>query len=169
VQLQLKERMVKITAVSPNRELHGESPKPVCYIGVTFPMQGDELAMFHPALRSMVFDRNKDGDLAEQGESGGTAIRFQHLHLPLKWKDECVGAEVTVHYGARDDSAIKLPGSVLGNFKLTPMEGGTTVVTCTITCHPDERGLGKLGLMVGTEIQITVIPPAEGAVDGGDS
>lgn len=165
MQLELNERKVKITSVDPNRELHGEDPKPVCYLHFSTNLLADDLAMFHPTLRSALYSKAEAPDLAQQGQDG-TGIRFPFLKLPLKWKDDCVGAQLTVHYGTTAKSHIVLPGCIVNHFQFTPLEGGTVTTGFMVTCHPDEGPLGRLAMMVGTEVVISIKPPAPG--EGGD-
>lgn len=158
LKLELNEQKAKITAVNPRAELHGEDKKPACDVKVELNLQNDALAMFHPALRSMLYAKSDAGDLADQG-SDASALRFPQLSLPLKWDDEIIGAAVTIHYGATERSHLHLSGCVISKPQIEPLEGGTVVITCLIQCHPDEKQMGRLGMMVGTEIPITIVPP----------
>lgn len=137
MQLSLTERKVKLTSVDPNRELHGEDPKPVCYLHVSTNLLAEDLAMFHPALRSALYTKAETPDLVQQGQDAGSGIRFANLKLPIKWKDECVGAELRIHHGVSAKSHIVLPGCVVSKFEFTPMDGGTVVTGFMITTHPE--------------------------------
>lgn len=161
MQFALTERKVKIVAVNPNRELHGEDPQAVCYIRMNIALLAADLAMFDPDLRSFVYGAAQNPDLAQQGEDGGTGIRFPFLDLPLKWGDECVGAELRIHHGVSAKSHIVLPGCLISKFTLEPIEGGTVVTGFMVTSHPNESALGRLGMMVGTEVVISIVPPAD--------
>jgi hypothetical protein len=161
MQFALTERKAKITAVNPNRELHGEDPQAVCYIRMNIALLAADLAMFHPSLRHFIYGQAAAPDLVQQSEGGDSGIRFQHLDLPLKWTDECVGAEVRVHWGATAKSHIVLAGCLISKFSLEPMEGGTVVTSFMITSHPTEAFLGRLGMMVGTEVVISIVPPKD--------
>lgn len=159
--LELKEKNVKIVAVNPRAELHGDSAKPACDVKIEVMLLNDDLAMFHPTLKSLLYVKNDQRpDLVEQANpEGATMLRFPQLDVPLKWKDECLGAAVTVHYGASEKSHVNLPGCVIAKPQIEPLEGGTIVLTCLIQCHPDEKQMGRLGMMVGTEIPVTIAPP----------
>lgn len=169
MQFALNERKVKITAVNPNRELHGDDPQPVCYLHFAINLLAEDLAMFHPALRSALFTKGDSQDLVQQGQNEGSNIRFAFLKLPLTWEDECVGAELRVLHGVSAKSHIVLSGSIVSKFKLTPMDGGTVVSNFMVTCHPEEGPLGRLGMMVDNEVVITIVPPKDTDGDlGGD-
>jgi hypothetical protein len=165
MKLELSERKAKITAVTPNCELHGESPKPVCYIRFATDLTGDDLAMFHPTLRSMLFEKSSTPDLADQGSDAPTALRFPFLKTPIHWEQELVGAACVLHYGATEKSHINLPGCIVSKFSLDPKNGGTITLCGTIASHPDEKQMGRLGMMVGTEIPLTITPPEPEAED----
>lgn len=165
MQLEVTEKIAKILAATPNRELHGQDPKPYCAIKIALDLQSDSLAMFHPELRSLFYKKKEAGaDLAEQG-SDATELRLKHLGLPVTWNDEQVGGRLIIHYGASEKSHIVLPGIVVSKTKLEPYDGGTIGMECSIICHPDEKQMGRLGMMVGTEIPISIEPPTQEEID----
>lgn len=159
LQLELNERKAKIVSVTPNRELHGQDPKPYCALKLRVLLTVDDLAMFHPDLRSVIYQKTQreGADLADQGTDA--QVRFPQITLPIKWKDEIIGAEVTVHYGATEKSHIKLPGCSVTKPELEPLDGGVIFMECSVTAHPDEKQMGRLGMMVGTEIPVSIKPP----------
>lgn len=164
LKLMLREKSVKIVAVNPRAELHGEDKKPACDVKIEVNLLNDDLGMLHPSLKSMLYVKNEERpDLVEQGSDSATMLRFPQLNVPLKWKDECLGAAVTVHYGTSEKSHLQLPGCVISKPEVEPLEGGTIVLTCLIQCHPDEKQMGRLGMMVGTEIPVSIAPPTEQA------
>lgn len=157
----LLEEKVKIVNVNPRAELHGEDTKPACDIKVEATLSNDDLAEFHPTLKSLLYVKDADRpDLLSQADpSHATMLRFPQLKGPLKWDGEIIGAAVTVHYGATEKSHIVLPTCVVNDFRLEPLEGGTVMVTCRVQAHPDAKQFGALCMMVGTEIPVSIEPP----------
>ncbi len=164
MQLEVTEKMAKILAATPNRELHGQDPKPYCAIKIALDLQTDSLAMFHPELRGLLFKKKEGGDIADQG-SDASELRLKYLGLPITWNDEQVGGRLVIHYGSSEKSHIVLPGIVISKTKLEPYDGGTIGMECSVICHPDEKQMGRLGMMVGTEIPISIVPPTQEEID----
>jgi hypothetical protein len=110
----------------------------------------------------MLYVKDEDRpDLVSQADpEHATMLRFPQLARPFKWDTEIIGASVVLHYGATERSHVYLPGCVVNKFSLEPMEGGSVIVTCMVQCHPDEKQMGRIGMMVGTEIPVSIEPPA---------
>lgn len=162
MKIELNERNAKILAATPNRELHGEDPKPYCAIRLQVPLSPDDLAMFHPNLRQTLFMNNDmpGADLSEQGKDD-TLLRFPQMQSPFGWDAEMHGGMLNIHYGTTEKSHIKLPGIAVSKLSLEPMEGGVVMMRCSVISHPDEKQMGRLGMMVGTELPITITPPSD--------
>jgi hypothetical protein len=159
---ELTEQASKVVNVNPRPELHGEDPKPAADLHFEAKLSNDCLAMFAPSLRSSLYMKDDaQPDLVSQADpSHRTKLQFPKLGAPLKWKDEIAGATVTVHYGATERSNIVLANCTVGKFELEPEEGGTVVVGFRVQCHPTEEQAGKLCMMVGLMMPVTVTPPA---------
>jgi hypothetical protein len=167
MRLELKEKEAKIVSVNPRAELHGEDPKPACDVKIEVALTNSDLALFHPSLKGLLYVKDQDRpDLVSQDDPGhATMLRFPQLGVPMKWEGEMIGAEACFHYGTTEKSHIKLPGCVVGKFALEPLEGGTVMMNVQVQCHPDEKQMGRLGMMVGTKLPVTITPPeAEGAL-----
>jgi hypothetical protein len=157
----LQNEKVKIVNVNPRAELHGDEPKSACDIKIEATLANDDLAEFHPTLKSLLYVKDEDRpDLISQADPGhATMLRFPQLKGPHKWDGEIIGAAVTVHYGTTEKSHIVLPTCLVNEFRLEPLEGGSVVVTCRVQAHPDEKAFGKLCMLVGTEIGVSIKPP----------
>lgn len=161
LKLALVKEMVKVVNVNPRAELHGEEPKPACDIKLEATISNDRLAEFHPTLKSLLYVKDQDRpDLISQADpTHATMLRFPALKGPLKWDDELIGAEVTIHYGTTEKSHIVLATCLVNDVKLEALEGGSVVVGLRVQAHPDEKQFGKLCTLVGTEIPVSIIPP----------
>lgn len=161
----LEGKQVKVVNVNPRAELHGQEPKSACDIKIEAILPNTDLAEFHPTLKSLLYVKDTDRpDLVSQADpEHATMLRFPQLKGPLKWDGEIVGATVTIHYGTTEKSHVVLPTSLVNEFRLEPLEGGSVVLTCRIQAHPDEAQFGKLCTLVGTEIPVSIAPPVEQA------
>jgi hypothetical protein len=159
VKIALKEHDAKIVSVNPRAELHGENPKPACDVKIEIALPNTELAQLNDGLRAMLYAANgSQGDLVD-GENHMTALRFPQLGTPLKWDGEMIGAEAVFHYGTSEKSHIRLPGCIVGEVRLEPLEGGSVVTTMRLQCHPDEKAFGRLCLLVGSKLPVSLTPP----------
>lgn len=162
----LDSKTVKLTSFNPRAELHGEDQKPAADLTLQAKLANDCLAEFHPTLKSLLYMKDEEQkDLVSDADPHHmTRRRFTKMG-DFKWDDEIVGAEVTVHYGTGGKSDIKLGGCLVNGFKFSPEEGGTVVLTFRVQCHPDEKQAGKLCMLVGNEVPMTVTPPEPGEDD----
>lgn len=162
----LKNDVATLIDFNPRCELHGEDPKPACDLKIGMSVSNGLLAEFHPTLRSFLFE--KDASQLDLGDDGLTKLRMPKLG-PLKYGEELVGAEVTIHRGLGGKSDIVLPGCQINNFTLDAQEGGSVKLSFRIIAHPDEKQAGRLFSAMGNEIDITIEPPsAEQQELGGD-
>lgn len=160
----LKNDVATLANVNPRAELHGEDPKPACDLRIDMSVSNGLLSEFHPTLRGFLFE--KDESQLDLGDEGLTKLRMPKLG-PLKYGEELVGAEVTIHRGLGGKSDIILPGCSVNNFTLDAQEGGSVQLQFRIQGHPDEKQFGRLCSCIGSEIEITIEPPAPGAdLDG---
>jgi len=148
---------------NPRRELHGEDPQPAGDLKIVANLDAGELAQFHPALRSMLFCKNGDGgpDMVNK-QLDAPNLRFPKLKTPLKWDDEVVGAYLTIEHGLGGKSDLGFEQCKVNNFEIDPTEGGRFTLTLRVQCHPGEREAGKLYLLQGEKITVTLTPPEEG-------
>lgn len=166
---ELSRTTVRLAAFNTRRELHGEDPQPAADLKIDMKLGSDQLALFHPALRSMLYhyDSQVGGDLVDAAHKDSDPNYAPHVRFPkmgpLKWDDEIVGATVTVHYGVK--SEIVLSGSNVAKFHMEPQNGGTVALSFLIQAHPDEKQAGKLYTMNGSDIELTIEPPESEQTD----
>jgi hypothetical protein len=160
----LKNDVATLANVNPRAELHGEDRQPACDLRIDMSVSNGLLAEFHPTLRSFLFE--KDSGQLDLGDEL-TKLRMPKLG-PLKYSEELVGAEVTIHRGLGGKSDITLPGCSVNNFTLDAQEGGSVGLSFRIQGHPDEKQFGRLCSCIGTEIEISIEPPSGEQQDLGD-
>lgn len=164
----LQEESVRLVNVNPRAELHGEDPKPAADLKIHAKMSNAMLADFHPALRALLYvkDEGQKDLISENDPEHLTRLRMPKLG-PLKFNEEIVGATVTVH-AAVSKSDITLEGCTVDNFHVEPQEGGTIDITLRVQAHPDEKQMGKLYMLIGKDVEISIEPPEADAEEDPD-
>ena len=150
---------------SPRRELHGQDPEPAGDLKVRADLTNNDLALFHPTLKSMLYHFDKSLDAQESlidDPQHAPHIRFPQLPV-LKWDGEVTGAKVTIHHGISAKSDIVLETCNVDNFTIEPKQGGTVTLTFRIQSHPDMNQSGHLCTMIGTDIEISIESPTSDA------
>lgn len=164
MQLELTEATVLLSHLNSRVEKHGEDNVAAGDLKIRAQLSNDDLAMFHPTLKSCLYlyDKNADEDLVDKAKASDPHylphLRFQDMS-PFSWKGEMVGAKVTVHSGIDKKSDIVLDSCKVNNVNLEPQQGGTVIVTMRIQMHPNETQSGKLWAMIGSNITISIEPP----------
>lgn len=158
----LNRARAKVVHLNVRAERHGNDEVTCIDVKIETNLAATALSMFDEALRPLLFWKSGDPlDLAD-ATNDAPNLRFPDL-APLKWKRDLVGAGATVHYGIDDRSAIVLDGAVVTDFELAPKEGGTVVVTFKVKAkRPSETAIGRLGLLVKREVDVTIAPPDVG-------
>lgn len=143
----------RLASYNARAELHGESPKPACDVKLEVAMSNEILDAFAPGLKDALY-RKAQVDLASDQK-----LRFESLGA-LPWGAEIIGAKFLLAYGATG-RAVELAAVNVNNFKLDLQEGGTVIVSLRVQGHPDEKSAGKLSMMVGEQVVVSIVPPAE--------
>jgi hypothetical protein len=158
----LKEREAVLVKVNPRDEKHGQDPKVATDLRLKFMLPSEELNQFGKGLEDFVYTEAKKGQTHISGHA--TEIRFPCISYPIKMADDVIGAKVTVHRGIDAKSDLEVDGAILKNFEVEPLQGGSVMVTLTASFYPDpkqEKKLGKLCLLTGQKIAVTVDSPTE--------
>ena len=156
----LKETTARVANYNARQEAHGDELVSAADFKLEVDLANCELAMFHPTLRSLLYEREEGRLELEDGEL--TRLRFPALGYPLDWSGKVVGATVTFHNGVSERSHVVLKDVTISKFKFTPSEGGSVKVTFSVQFRPDERQAGKLSTMTGA-IPVSIVPPEEQA------
>lgn len=160
----LKEVACRLINVNPRPELHGEDTKPAADLKLSALLHNKELDQLHPKLRSAIYEKdNAQPDLVSQDDPEFlTALRFASLAMPLKWAGEQVGGKVIVHRGLGGKSDLVIDAPVVNEFRIEALEGGSVIIVFRVQFKPDEKAIGKLCMLTGQDIIVSVEPPAEG-------
>jgi hypothetical protein len=158
---ELEKQQVKLVKVSTPMENHGKDYKLACVLTIEATVPNKHLMNFAPGLRDALYrmadQSNDDGDLLADPEQP-TVLRFPKMS-PFDWEWEGTGYTAVVDYGLGGESDIVLGDAEVGSFSITPMEGGSVVVKCNISAHPEEEHVGKLCAKQKQNIDLTLTPP----------
>lgn len=158
----LKNRGATLVKVNPRDEKHGQDPKVATDLRLKFMLPSEELEQFGKGLKGFIYTDAKRGQQRTDGDP--TEIRFPCISYPIKMRDDVVGAKVTVHRGIDSKSDLEVDGAILKNFEVEPLAGGSVMIVLTASFYPDpkqEKKLGKLCLLTGQEIEVTIDSPTE--------
>jgi hypothetical protein len=157
-----------LTSVNTRAEMHGDEKVPALDLGFRWETSNAVLGRFDPWLLTALYHRSAAADA--QGDIPGVEKVMQNLRMaklgaPLHWQEELIGYFLEIEYGTGGKSNLRLDAVDVNKFKLTPKEGGTTIVEFRVQASTGitERIFGKLPLLLGHEVKITLLAPK---VDG---
>lgn len=137
---------------NPRVEKKGTDKVPATDLKISTAQSPDVLAFFAPALKAHLFNESGPRDLAD-----GLPLRDPHMVYPLKRDEEMLNAKVSIEYGV--NKPLVFDDAKLKDFQLTPLQGGTVIVTFTVQCHPDaETQVPKLYVLQEQGITLSVEP-----------
>lgn len=166
---ELDEQACKFTHLNTTPELHGEKPEPAADLKFSLNMaSADVLPMFDATLRAFLFCRHGQvqHDLADES-ADIPDLKFPKLTLPLKWDLQFDAKELRVHFGTGGKSDIIFPNAKVSDFQISPQQGGTVIVSFKARVHPDEKQFGKIAMLMGSDVTIS-LEPADAEKDEGD-
>lgn len=156
----------KLANMNPRIEKHGAESVPAVDLSFSINASNDILEQFHPDLLLALYGEAEAGEV-EQEELEGvepvsvfTVLRFPKVN-PLKWDAKHAGYKLAIDYGLGGESCLEIDGCEVGKFVLDCKEGGTVEVRFQVQCNSGltEKIMGKLSLMIGQEVQITLTAP----------
>lgn len=156
---------VKLNSVNVRSEKHGpDSLVPAVDLSFTLETSNNILEVFDEDLLKAIYKRASKAD-GGQGDlapvSDFPMLRFPKMAMPVKWETELSGYTLTIDYGTGGKSNIVLKTCQINGWQIECSEGGTVSIKFRVQCSDslDERSLGKLGLLVQHDTQITLVAP----------
>ena len=148
-------------------ELHGSDPVPAGDIRIRLSGSNKMLDMFEPGLRHALY-RAADGADDDQPDLDGVdpvsdtpALRSSLIAMPIHLNREYPGRNVVLDYGMGGKSNIELSGDI-NSFKIDAKDGGSVDIDFRIQVSGlDEKALGRLGMLVKHNVEITIAASAE--------
>jgi hypothetical protein len=157
---------VKLNSASFRSELHGEAHVPAVDLSFTQDVPNTALSYFDGSLLSALYycSAASSGQKIIDGvDQVLPNLRFPKLGLPLKWDDSGKGYYLEIDYGlGPDESNIELDLCTVGEFRITPKEGGTVELKYRVQVSGSpltEKVCGKLASLIQQEMKIKLSPP----------
>lgn len=159
-------RDVKLRNVQTRMEKHGEDDVPALDLAISVTGGNALLDLVHPDLRAMLFKPVGDAHGADgQQEIDLPVDDRPSVRVPglgqLKYDREQIGMTLRVFYGATGKADMVLGAVRLSKLKVAAcIEGGSVELQFNLsTTDVSEKIIGKLSLLQGHEISITLIAP----------
>lgn len=144
-------------------EKSGPDTVPAADLEFQIAQHADKLDELSDTLKSHLFDTAGPKDLAD-----GMALAHPDWNYPLGIDGEMTGAALNIETGigkGMDFADVKV-----SKLRITPMEGGSVILGIRCQCKPDEKQAGKLYMLQGQKVTISITPAKEqDLLDGDDA
>ncbi len=163
----LTNAIAHIRSVNLRAEKHGNEEVPCADLKIETKQPNTLLSEFGPQLRDALYWRapTTDGD---QGKLDGVDevsdkpnLRCPEIDTTFALKYEGVGYHIAIDHGIGGKSVIKIEDVDVNALKFEAHEGGTITLILRAQFAIDDKLAGKLAMLIGREVTITVTPPAE--------
>lgn len=153
---------VQFSHLNIRDEKHGDEKVPTCDLTFVWQTTNAALWMFDGKLLTSLY--GPPSEATEQGDLDGVepATQFPTLKFPhmasIKWADAATG-DLSIDYGLTG-KPLELTPCKIHKFVLDCKEGGTVELKFTASCSSNltEKTLGKLALMIGQQLDISITP-----------
>lgn len=166
---------VKLNSANFRSQLHGEEHVPAVDLSFTMDAPNTVLSYFDGFLLSALYycSAASSGQKVIDGvDQVLPNLRFPKLGLPLKWEDSGKGYYLEIDYGlGPDESNIELDLCTVGEFRLSPKEGGTVEIKFRVQVSGSpltEKVCGKLASLIQQEVKVRLLAP-QAAQDADDT
>lgn len=160
LKIELAAVLMTLSNVNVRAEIHGPDREPASDLKLEANMSNDILVQLAPDLKGHLYHYDDArSDLSEKGKKEPGFL--PHLRFPkmcgkaLPWNDEMKAKIAIVEKGAK--KAIELEGKV-NQVEFEPKDGGTVFFKFRFQCKPNEQIFGKLGMLIGAEVEVTLAP-----------
>lgn len=155
---QLDTKMVRITSINIRKEKDEEDNEhTACDIGISAPMENDVLDHFNPQLKPAFYAPDPQEDLVSDGRLPN--LKFAFPRFP--WKGSLEGYKFVGHVGAGGPSEINLNDAVINKVFFLLKDKGAVEMDYIVRARTNPSDVGKLGELLNTEVQISLVPPDE--------
>jgi hypothetical protein len=148
--LELDKASATLENLNPRMEKHGDEKVPACTLKFSTAKGAELLAYFSATLRAHLFETKADlaGEVLQ--------VRYPHLDYPLSLNEEMTGARISIDYGV--SKPMEFEDCKVDDFRITPKDGGSVILSFRVACKPDEKQIGKLYLMQEQAVTVTLAP-----------
>jgi len=157
---------LRLSNINPRMEKHGPESVPAADINFVLDAPNDILSFFDGALLSALYTQRTEATPAQETLDGVEPVthlpnlRFPKMS-PIKWDWRGAGYTLSIDYGLGHGKGVELEGCEVGKFVIDPKEGGTVELKFQVQAVTGltEQILGKLSLLIGQEVEITLLAP----------
>jgi hypothetical protein len=159
---EIENQRAVLKSVNPRSEKHGPDENvPAVDISLSFDASNELLSHFGSKLRdSLYYKANKAQTEIDGVEATKPDLRNDCLLGPMKIRYEGVGYGFHCDLGVTGDMHIDIEDVRVTKVRIDPKQGGTVNYSLQVqVTDPDPAVVGRLGTMVGDELQITLTAP----------
>lgn len=161
--LELDNATATIKHVSLRCEKHGPEDVPAADLKIETKQANRVLSFFGSQLLDSLYWRDAPADqglLPEVPEAADKPnLRNPKLLGPLAIDYDGAGYTVRIDYGIDTSSAIVIAGAKLNTVRIDPHEGGSVTLGFRAQFPVDEKLAGRLGVLIGREVTLHIVPP----------
>lgn len=166
--IELTDAICIIKSVNLRAEKHGPEEVPACDLKIETDQANDILAFFGSQLLDSLY-WCADGPVSEQDELDGIEpvsakpdLRNPNLAGPLAIDYEGAGYTLRIEWGIDASTGISIYDAKVNAVTIDPHEGGSVTLRFRAQFGVDEKLAGRLGVMIGREVTLSLEPPAAG-------
>ena len=155
-----------VSNVNVRSELHGEEHVPAVDVALKLTTSNDILSQFDGALKGMLYGKPDKATRAAQAELEGVEptsdmpkLRCILIEQPIKLASEFMGYRMTIQIGL---GQLVVEACGVDKFRADCKEGGSVELSFRVqSSKVDEATIGKLAILIGSEVDLTLEAPAE--------
>lgn len=156
---------VVLGSLNVRSEMHGTAPVPAVDLKFELTSANHLLDEIDDQLKPMLYMAGDEGD-EDQPELDGVEpitdmpfLRCADLE-PVQFKKEYAGYSLVIDHGLGGDSNVSIGLCEVNKMVFEPLEGGSLKTTFRVQASNISADvIGKLGVLVKHEVQITLLPP----------
>lgn len=167
--IELTNAVCIIKSVNLRAEKHGPEEVPACDLKIETGQSNDILACLGSQLLYSLYWCAPTSDDFTQGELDGVEpitlfpnLRNPNLAGPLGIDYEGAGYTLRIEWGIDASTGISIYDAKINAVTIDPKEGGSVTLKFRAQFGVDEKLAGRLGMMIGREITLSLEPPAAG-------
>lgn len=155
-----------IRSVNLRAEKHGPEEVPACDLKIETDQPNSVLAFFGSQLLDSLYWRAETTEAPAQAELDSVEpiaekpnLRCPKLVGPFGIAYEGVGYTLRIEWGIDDSTEIAIYDARINAITIDPKEGGSVTVKLRAQFEVDEKLAGRLGVMIGREVTMSIEPP----------